>query len=220
MGIFSFCVILFLYLFQFAVDYLARILLVDTLHFKYTTYRFSPSQPNMGSVVYSAPEPEQVISPTETDVLTDLPNGNHFELRPTNHSPAFTFESQTDSGFETGSQVRLIRQGSSVTTSCMLTHNRERSGIALEQFAASMSKKIQKEAETQTQHAEWKVVASVLDRLFFVTYLVLIVLSLAFLFPWPMWMLHTQLHLHMHTRIHTQYFQGDDTRLNAFAEMW
>ena len=108
---------------------------MDTLHFKYSTYRFSPSQPNMGSVVYSAPEPEQVISPTEADVLTDLPNGNHFELRPTNHSPAFTFESQTDSGFETGSQVRLIRQGSSVTTSCMMTHNRERTGIALEQFA-------------------------------------------------------------------------------------
>ena len=125
----------FISLFQFAVDYLARILFVDTLHFKYSTYRFSPSQPNMGSVVYSAPEPEQVISPTEADVLTDLPNGNHFELRPTNHSPAFTFESQTDSGFETGSQVRLIRQGSSVTTSCMMTHNRERTGIALEQFA-------------------------------------------------------------------------------------
>ena len=52
--LFSLCVILFLYLFQFAVDYLARILFVDTLHFKYSTYRFSPSQPNMGSVVYSA----------------------------------------------------------------------------------------------------------------------------------------------------------------------
>ena len=197
---------LFEYFFQFAVDYLAKILLVDTLHFKYSTYRFASSQPNVGSVVYSAPESEQVISPTETDVLTDLPNGNHFEMRPTNHSPAFTFESQTDSGFETGSQVRLIRQGSSVTTSCM-TH-RERTGYAMEQFAACMTKKIKKENETQTQHAEWKVIASVLDRLFFFIYLALIVLSLAFLFPWPVWLAHTQLHLYAYirTQSHNPFF--------------
>ena len=78
-----------------------------------------------------------------------------------------------------------------------------------------MSKKIRNEAETQTQHAEWKVVASVLDRLFFVTYLALIVLSLAFLFPWPVW---TQLHLHAYilTRTLAQSYQGNDTRLNTF----
>ena len=102
--------------------------------------------------MYSAPESEQVISPMEMDVLTNLPNGNHFEMRPTNHSPAFTFESQTDLGFETGSQVRLICQGSSITMSCM-TH-RERTGYTMEQFAASMTKKIKKENEMQMQHAE------------------------------------------------------------------
>ena len=34
-------------------------------------------------------------------------------------------------------------------------------------------------------HSEWKYLASVLDRLFFITYLIAIVISLGFLFPRP-----------------------------------
>ena len=167
--------------FQATVDYLAKMLLVDAAQFKYNTYRLCSHQ--QSTVVYSAPESEQVIPPSDADVLTDLPNGNHFELRPTNHASAFTFDNQSDSGFESGSQVRLIRQGSSVTQ-CM-TSSRDKAGQAMENFAASMTRKIRNENEKQTTTAEWKVVASVLDRLFFVTYLVLIVVSLIWLFPWP-----------------------------------
>ena len=162
------------------VDYLARILWVNTVQFKYNTYRLCSQQ--QSSVVYSAPESEQVASPSDADVLTELSNGNHFELRPTSRSSAFTFDNQSESAFDSGSQVRLIRQGSSVT-SCVTS--RDKAGQAMERFAASMTKKIKHENEKQTTQAEWKVVANVLDRLFFVTYLVLIIVSLSCLFPWP-----------------------------------
>ncbi len=118
---------------------------------------------NFGSSFQDAPE-----------LPNELSDGNTLEMNASLQANPLTVESQPNGNpGDENPRVRLLQRNSNA------------SGFAVEQIASVVTKKLRRDRELQKRRSEWKVIATVLDRFFFATWLLLLVISFACLFPRP-----------------------------------